>query len=225
MSPSARAAKRLAALCGVVLLAGVAPAGPLIQTAPYNVTFSDGHQYRISGKVETGGAGFIYTYQVQLLSRDVTGTRFELGIAEDPLHAGLHDETNAKVVPGPGMLLYDLQPHVSTPGSTLHNYVFTNKNGSTRVGIPILGGQTVQLSFEDPAGPSFANWDFLQLAPGNLIALSTARSLGELPVPGSNTVGVPRAPEPSTLTLAILGIAGAGLSFRRRRQASVSPEA
>src|SRR4051794_12601173 len=171
MCPSARAAKKLAAICGVLLLAGVAPAGPLIQTAPYNVTFNDGYKYRLSGKVETGGAGFIYTYQVQLLSRDVTAARFELGIAEDPAHAGLHDETNAKVLSGPGLLLHDLQPHVSTSGSTLHNYVFTNLTGATRVGITISSGQTQVLSFEDPRAPSFAEWSFRQLLPGNLIAL------------------------------------------------------
>ena len=185
MRPSAHVASRLAAICGVLLLAGIAPAGPLVQTAPYNVTFNDGYKYRISGRVDTGGAGFIYTYQVQLLSRDVTPSRFELGIAEDPLHAGLHDETNAKVVSGPGQLLYDLQPHVSTPGSTLHNYVFTALRGTTRLGIPILSGQVQVLSFEDPHAPSFANWDLRQIAPGNLIALSSSHSLGELPVPGT----------------------------------------
>lgn len=223
MRPSARAARRLAAICGVLLLAGVAPAGPLVQTAPFNVTFNDGYKYRISGKVETGGAGFLYTYQVQLLSKDVAASRFELGIAEDPLHAGLHDETNAKVVSGPGLLLHDLQPHVSTPGPSLHNYVFTALRGNTRVGIPISSGQVQLLSFEDPHGPSFANWDLRQILPGNLIALSTSHSLGELPVPGTDT-GVQRSPEPSTLTLAVLGIFGAGLSFRRRRKASTPAE-
>jgi len=224
MCPSARAAKKLAAICGVLLLAGVAPAGPLVQTAPYNVTFNDGYKYRISGKVETGGAGFIYTYKVQLLTKDVAASRFELGIAEDPLHAGLHDETNAKVVSGPGQLMYDLQPHVSTPSSTLHNYVFTALSGNTRVGISISSGQVQVLSFEDPNGPSFANWDLRQISPGNLIALSSSHSLGELPVPGTSD-GVQRSPEPSTLTLAVLGIVGAGLSFRRRRNASTSAKA
>src|SRR5207237_9858093 len=137
MRPSARTAKRLAASCGVLLLAAVAPAGPLVQTAPYNVTFNDGYKYRISGKVETGGAGFIYTYQVQLLTRDVAAARFELGIAEDPIHAGLHDETNPQVLSGPGLLLHDLQPHVSTPGPNLHNYVFTNLPGAGSVGLAI----------------------------------------------------------------------------------------
>jgi hypothetical protein len=215
---------RLTAICWVLLLAGVAPAGPLVQTAPYDVTFNDGYHYRITGKVETGGAGFIYTYTVQLLTRNVDASRFELGIAENPLHAGLHDETNAKVLSGPGLLLHDVQPHVSTPGPNLHNYVFTNLRGNSRVGIAISGGGTQVLSFEDPHGPAFAEWDLLQVSPGNLIALNTFRSLGELPVPGTNT-GVPRAPEPSTLTLAILGIFGAGLSFRRRRKASAPTEA
>ena len=221
MSPSARTAKQLAAIWGVLLLAGIAPAGPLIQSGPYTFSFGNGYQYRLSGKVETGGAGFIYTYQVQLLSKDVTAARFELGIAEDPVHAGMHDETNAKVLSGPGLLLRDLQPHISTPGPNLHNYVFTNTNGATRIGITIGSGQTQTMSFEDPDAPSFGSWSFLQLSPGNMIALSTFRSLGELPVPGAPPGGgVPRAPEPSSLTLALLGIFGAGLSFRRRRPAS-----
>src|SRR5262249_9581163 len=71
MSLSARAASRLAAICGVLMFAGVAPAGPLVQTGPYDVTFGDGSKYRISGKVETGGVGFVYTYSVRLLNTDI----------------------------------------------------------------------------------------------------------------------------------------------------------
>ncbi len=224
MSLSARAASRLAAICGVLMLAGVAPAGPLVQTGPYDVTLGDGSKYRISGKVETGGVGFVYTYSVRLLNTDIAPRLFELGIAESPTLAGLHSESSATVLPGPGTLLHDLQPHASTPGPTLHNYVWTSLSGNTRVGIPILSGQIQVLRFEDPHAPSFADWSFRQVTPGNLIAYSTFRSLGELPVPALDN-GFQRAPEPSSLTLAVLGIAGAGLAFRRRRKAVAAAKA
>ena len=219
MSLCARAASRLAAICGVLLFAGVAPAGPLVQTGPYDVTFGDGSKYRISGKVETGGVGFVYTYSVRLLNTDIAPRLFELGIAESPTIAGLHSESSPTVLPGPGTLLHDLQPHASTPGPSLHNYVWTAVAGNTRVGIPILGGHIQVMSFEDTHAPGFADWSLRQVSPGNLIAYSTFRSLGELPVPALDN-GVPRAPEPSSLTLAVLSIAGAGLAFRRRRKAA-----
>jgi hypothetical protein len=224
MSLSARAASRLAAIVGVLLFAGVAPAGPLVQTGPYDLTLGDGSKYRISGKVETGGVGFVYTYSVRLLNTDIAPRLFELGIAESPTIAGLHSESSPTVLPGPGTLLHDLQPHASTPGPNLHNYVWTFLRDNHRVGIPILAGHIQVMSFEDTHAPGFADWSLRQVSPGNLIAYSTFRSLGELPVPALDN-GVPRAPEPSSLTLAVLGIAGAGLAFRRRRKAATSTAA
>jgi len=217
MSPTVRTARSLAGACGLLLLAaGTAPAAPLIQTVPYTINLPDGSHYSVSGKVETGGVGYIYTYSVKslnaLFNRDGIPTVrfFELGIAQDPSHF-LHDETNKSVTSGPGILLANVGPHVSS----LHNYVWTFRRGDTRVGIPILGQQTQVMSFEDSHAPTLANWSFLQVTPGQSLVDNASLQLGQLPVPGGS--GIQPAPEPSTLTLSAIGIA-AGLCFRRRRK-------
>jgi len=222
MSRTARTARAAAVACGLLLAAGVAPAGPLVQTGPYDVNLPDGSKYQVSGKVEAGGVGYVYTYTVKNLN-PFTFTQdlgvqirfFELAIAQDALHAGLHDETNPSVISGPGQLLAD-----GSPAPSAHNYLWSFLQQDKRFGIPILGGQTQLMSFEDPRAPSMADWSFRQVSPAETVVGNAPLGLGQLPVPGGD---IQRAPEPSTLTLSALGIAGAGLLFRRRRPRPAHP--
>jgi hypothetical protein len=168
--------------------------------------------------VEQGGLGYIYTYTVENVSDAAAPVRmFELGIAEDFAHAGLHDEGNPVLSPGPGKLLRDRKLHVGTDrNGKFHNYVWTDTvpkfgYGSVgfRVGIELAPGETQTLSFEDVHAPALARWSLREFAPKRLFY--DGSNLGLLPVPHP-------APEPATLTLALLGAAGMGLARWRRRR-------
>ena len=86
MSRLSFATRNLFAACAAVLLAGVAQAGPVIfETGPYDIHATKSVTYRVSGKVELGGVGYIYTYSVENISAENAPVRmFELGIANAP---------------------------------------------------------------------------------------------------------------------------------------------
>jgi hypothetical protein len=221
MSRLSFATRNLFAACAAVLLAGIAQAGPVIfETGPYDINATKSVTYRVSGKVELGGVGYIYTYSVENISAENAPVRmFELGIAEDFTHVGLHDEINPLVVSGPGKMLRDRKLHVGTDkNGKHHNYVWTDTipkpgYGSVgfRVGIELAPGEIQTMSFEDTHAPALASWSLREFAPKRLFY--DGSGLGLMPVPHP-------APEPATLTLAIVGAAGMGVgAWRRRRPA------
>jgi PEP-CTERM motif len=223
MSQTARGTRKMAcALALLVLTASAVQAAPLIDTGPYSVNLVGAGRYVVSARVETGGAGYIYTYTVAR-EANYTGVarHIELGIAEDPGHAGLHDVTNATVISGPGSLMYDLKPHLSETGPDRHNYVWTFEQRGVRMGLPIQGQQIQQMSFESTYAPVLADWSFRELfAQSNFttsqLTTNIALGLGQLPVPGGPRAA--NAPEPSSLTLAAISIVGLGFARWRRKR-------
>src|SRR5262249_59521684 len=104
------------------------------------------------------------------------------------------------------------QPALTHYGPDIHNYAFTHVNGHVRVGISVGAGQTQTMSFEDPHPPTLTDWELRERSPHGAQRKNTQLGLGQLPAPsGAPVVSTQLAPEPATLTLAVVGIGGLGL--------------
>lgn len=188
-------------------------AGPLLSTGTYTVDLPNGGTYEVSSEVSHGSGGYTYSYSV----KNLTGRQryFEFGVAESLDVLGLHTETNPQVVAGPGVLLRDKTPffsYVATP----HNYVFTDLLAHHRIGILVLPGQTQVLSFQDEHLPTLVDWTLRERNPTLARRHNTQLGLGQVYAPGA--VAPAAAPEPTSLTLALLGVGGLAVNaFRRRR--------
>jgi hypothetical protein len=201
------------ALAWVGLMGARVLAGPgLVQSSgPYDVSLPNGGgHYLISDDVYFNGPGYTYTYTIESLN-DTTHT-FELGLASQPYFWGKYTETDPQVDGSPGTLLHDLVPHTTNmPWLGRHNYVFTELTGNTRTGIPIGPGETRVLSFNDGHAPVLSRWSLREYIPFVQTRNFAALHAGKF--------AVPSAPEPTSLALASVGIAGIGLSALRRRKA------
>jgi hypothetical protein len=201
------------AVVALAWLTAAARGGPVLSTPTYNVSMPGSGNYEISGDVYFNAPGYTYTYTITSLNNDAR--TFELGLASDPYYWGNYTETNPQVSSGPGTLLHDLVPHTTImPWLGRHNYVFTNVQGENRIGIAIGAGETVTLSFDSGHDPYLSKWSLREIDPVIATRNNFALNAGKLPVPG--------APEPTSLALAAVGVAGMGLNALRRRRKSDS---